>query len=175
MIIGNGDIASVLKEVDRDDLTFFASGVSNSQEDRKSEYMREVDLLDEQNPSRHLVYFSSLSIFHTNTKYTMHKRAMEESIKKWFSTYTIVRLGNITWGDNPHTFINYFKRKIQNNEPISIKDEYRYLIDKEEFLHWMKLIPIWSCEMNLPGKRMKVQEIVNKLQLDEGWKKYEHA
>lgn len=46
MIIGNGDVASVLQ--DRDDLIYFASGVSNSQETRGSEFRREKDLLFEQ-------------------------------------------------------------------------------------------------------------------------------
>ena len=45
MIIGNGNIARALKDIDRDDLLFFASGVSNSQEDRESEYKREMELL----------------------------------------------------------------------------------------------------------------------------------
>lgn len=161
MIIGNGDIANALREVDRDDLLFFASGVSNSQETRESEYEREAKLLDEQDQGRHIVYFSSLSIFYKDSRYTIHKRTMEGLIKYAFSTYTIIRLGNITWGDNPHTLINFLRNKIKNNEPIDIQDTYRYIISKDEFLHWIKLIPDWNCEMNLPGTRMKVEEIVN--------------
>jgi hypothetical protein len=40
MIVGRGDIASVLN--DREGVTFFVSGVSNSNETRDSEFMREM-------------------------------------------------------------------------------------------------------------------------------------
>ena len=43
MIVGNGSIASVLE--DRDDLVFFASGVSNSSCADEKEYERELNLL----------------------------------------------------------------------------------------------------------------------------------
>jgi len=153
-IIGNGDIASVLP--DREDLLFFASGVSNSQETRENEYQREEDLLLKQDQWNHFVYFSSLAIFYSDTRYTKHKLKMEKRVKEKFPIYTIIRLGNITWGKNPNTLINYFKV----NSKAEIKDEYRYICDKEEFLHWINLIPKWSCEMNIIGKRMKVVEVV---------------
>lgn len=159
MIIGNGDIAKALKDVDRSNLTFFASGVSNSKEKKKSEYKRERDLLFKQKQSCHLVYFSSLSVFYSNTPYACHKRDMEHWVKKLFNRYTIIRLGNITWGDNPHTIINYFKNSMKTDTPVEIKDTHRYIVDEEEFLHWIKLIPSWSCEINIPGKRLKVMEI----------------
>lgn len=84
---------------------------------------------------------------------------MEHWVKKLFNRYTIIRLGNITWGDNPHTIINYFKNSMKTDTPVEIKDTYRYIVDEEEFLHWIKLIPSWSCEINIPGKRLKVMEI----------------
>jgi len=151
MIIGNGDLATVLKEVQRSDLWFFASGVSNSQEERKEEYEREKELLKSQPYDCHLVYFSSLGVFFSDTRYINHKREMESIVKTKFAHYTIVRLGNITWGTNPHTFINAYRIK-----PYVVKDEYRYIIDKDEFLDWIKAIPNWSCEMNVQGRRMKI-------------------
>lgn len=154
MIIGDGDIAQVLP--DRDDLLFFASGVSNSQELRDSEYQREKDLLLSQDAREHIVYFSSLAIFYSNTKYTRHKLEMERRIKEKFPEYTIIRLGNITWGKNPNTLINYLKA----HPDAEIQDVYRYVTDKEEFLHWINLIPDFNVEMNIPGKRMLVKEIV---------------
>ena len=168
MILGHGDIASVL--TDRDDRLYFASGVSNSQETRESEYRREIDLLLSllQGPSvsplhppkkEHLVYFSSLSVFYSDSRYVRHKIEMEKAVKI-FRPYTIIRMGNITWGDNPHTLINFIKNKIRNREPFEVQDVYRYIIDKEEFLHWINLIPDWSCEINIPGRRMKVRDIV---------------
>lgn len=160
MIIGNGDIASVLQ--DRDGLVFFASGVSNSKERRQSIYKREIDLLLKQDKSRHLVYFSSLCIFYSKTRYARHKKEMEELVKKNFYRYTIIRLGNISWGRNPHTLINYLRARVEKGKPLEVKNTFRYLIDKEEFLHWLNLIPQWSCEMNITGKRLKVEQIVKK-------------
>jgi hypothetical protein len=153
MIIGNGDIASVL--IDREDRLYFASGVSNSEETREREYEREAILLTDQDKWRHIVYFSSLCVFYTDTRYAQHKRMMEKLVKKYFGHYTIIRLGNITWGKNPHTLINYMK----THKDAEVKDVYRYVVDKEEFLHWMELIPEWSCEMNVPGRMLKVKDI----------------
>ncbi len=156
MILGNGAIAKVL--TDKEDKLFFASGVSNSQETRESEYQLEKYFLMTQRRDLQLVYFSSLAIFYSDTRYVRHKREMEELVKT-FPKYAIIRIGNITWpNDNPHTLINAFK----NNPKLEVRDEYRYVIDQEEFLHWVNLIPRWSCEMNCPGTRMKVAEIIKK-------------
>lgn len=154
MILGHGDIAKVLPK--RRDVLFFASGVSNSQETRESEYDREIDLLLKQDKTKHIVYFSTLAIFYSNTRYTQHKKYMELLVETWFEKYTIIRLGNITWGNNPHTLINYMKA----HPEAEIKDEYRYVCDKDEFLHWINLIPNWNVEINIPGRRMKVVDIV---------------
>ncbi len=157
-IIGHGDIASVLS--DREDRIYFASGVSNSQETRGSEYTREIELLADQDTSMHLVYFSSLCIFYSDTRYSQHKRMMEGIVKNNFKHHTIVRMGNITWGKNPHTLINFIKNKIKNREPFEVLDVYRYVVDKEEFLHWIDMIPECSCEINIVGRRMMVKDIV---------------
>lgn len=157
MILGNGDIASAIK--DRKDMTFFACGVSNSQEERESEYSKEISLLLEQDSNSHIVYFSSLSVLYSQSRYARHKRYMEK-IVKGFRTYTIIRIGNITWGNNPHTFINHFREQKRRKEKLIIKNVYRFIIDKEEFRYWLGLIPNWSCEMNIPGNRMKVKDII---------------
>lgn len=158
MILGHGDIASVL--IDREDRLYFASGVSNSSETRESEYMREVDLLCMQHRSSHLVYFGSLSIFYSDSRYAKHKRFMEDMVKINFPRYTIIRMGNITWGKNPNTLINFIRNKFRTREPFEIQDVYRYVVDKEEFLHWVDLIPPWNAEINITGRRMKVRDIV---------------
>lgn len=153
MIVGDGDIARVLPY--RKDLLFFASGVSNSQCKDEKAFTREISLLLRQNKRAHIVYFSSLATLWSNTRYFQHKRYMEILVRENFVTWTIIRLGNISWGDNPHTLINYLKA----HPRAPIRSEWRYVIDKEEFLHWIDLIPEWSCEMNLPGRRMKVREV----------------
>ncbi|MFA5990492.1 MAG: hypothetical protein WC803_12925 [Sphingomonas sp.] len=165
MIIGHGDISSVLPE--RDDLLFFASGVSNSREDRESEYTREIDLLHAQDRDKHIVYFSSLCVFDKKSRYSQHKRRMELMISIIFETYTIIRIGNITWGSNTNTIINFLKDKIQKGEQYTVEDVYRHILSKEEFLYWIDRIPSWSCEMNIPGKMMMVSEIVESIKKGE--------
>ena len=162
MIIGNGDIGSILGKATKpkdDKFIFFASGVSNSAETRDSEFMREVNLLDRQDHSKHIVYFSSISIFWSDTPYFKHKKFMESKVALDFNSYTIVRLGNITWGKNSHTLINFFRNKIKNNESIEIQPGYRYIVTEEEFLYWIDLIPDWNCEFTIPGKRMRIIDI----------------
>jgi len=163
MIVGNGDIASVLE--DKEGLTYFASGVSNSSETREEEFEREKELLKKQDKSKHLVYFSSLCIFYSDSPYAEHKKLMEFYVSIWFKKYTIIRLGNITWGKNPNTLLNFFRNRIKNNEPFEIQDTFRYLVDKEEFLYWINMIPSWNCEMNITGQRLKVQTIVNRIKM----------
>ena len=87
---------------------------------------------------------------------------MEELVRKHFKSYTIVRLGNITWGKNSHTLINYFRNAKKNGKRLEIWDTYRYLVGKKEFLHWISMIPDWNSEMNITGKRLKVSRIISK-------------
>lgn len=166
MIIGNGDIASVLGIIDRENRIYFASGVSNSQEKRESEYQREIDLLLKQDKTKKLVYFGSLCIFYSKSRYANHKIEMEDLVKQNFPSYTIVRLGNITWGDNPHTIINFLKNEIKTGKKLKIEKTYRYLVDKDELLHWLAMIPERNCEMNITGRKMKVSEIVDSIKND---------
>src|SRR6185503_19689526 len=133
-IIGNGDIASAL--IDRDDLIFFASGVSNSRCSDPAKFNREMDLLRTMPRHMHLVYFSTLSIYYNWNPYVAHKKRMEALVKDLFQSYTIVRIGNISWGTNPHTLLNYLKA----HPEAEIQKVYRHVIDKDEFQYWMGLI-----------------------------------
>lgn len=167
MITGYGDIARALAEVDHPGRVYFASGVSNSAETRVSEFGRERRLLDAQPRHLRLVYFSSLCVFYSDTPYANHKRSMEAAVKEWFPAWTIMRLGNITWGTNPNTLINTMRARDAANQPQVIADVYRYLVDAEELRHWMALIPAFNCEMNITGRRMKVADIYQELVVKE--------
>lgn len=161
MKLGAGDIASVVPDDDR--FLFFFSGVSNSQETRESEFSRERDLLLAQDRNAHIVYCSTLAVFYGDTAYVHHKKMMEGLIKGLFPRYCILRIGNITWGNNPHTLINFFKEQRARGEELVVQDVYRYIVDEQEFLYWVGLIPDeWSCEMNIPGERLKVAEVVER-------------
>ena len=162
MIIGNGDIASVLN--DRDGATFFVSGVSNSNETRESEFIREIELLDKQDKSKCLFYLSSISVDDitkvSGNLYLQHKKRMELLIKSNFENYNIIRIGNITWGSNPNTFINYIKNKKSKGEAVLIKDEFKYLIDKEQLVLLTDNLPlIGQNTICVFGKMAKVNEM----------------
>lgn len=158
MIIGHGDIASAL--TDRPDVTWFASGVSNSKCTDVGEYERERVLLLNQPLGKHLVYFSSLCIYYGSSMYAAHKKVMELTIKHRWQSYTIVRLGNIDWGINPNTLINYLKA----HPEAEIQNTYRHIVSLDEFKYWMNLIPVGARnEMNIPGRMVFVPDLVKAL------------
>jgi hypothetical protein len=163
MIIGRGDIASILN--DREGAIFFVSGVSNSNETRESEFMREMELLDTQDRTKCLFYFSSISVDDVEkvigNKYLQHKRRMELLIKSNFQNYNIIRIGNIAWGSNPNTFINYIKNKIKNGEPVEIRDEYKYMIDKAQLVLLTDNLPLTGQnQISVFGRMAKVKDLL---------------
>lgn len=168
MIVGNGDIANALKDgnLDRDDVTFFASGVSNSKETSRAEFMREYELLKEYSMcGLHLVYFSSLSIYYSDSDYAAHKRTMEYEIQKIFKTFSIFRIGNIAWGNNPNTIINYFKSEFNSGRQPVLQDAYRHVISKDEFVYWIKKLNLNARDfINIPGEFIHVNEIWRRIQ-----------
>lgn len=135
MIIGNGLIANSLKNIDSEDIIFFASGVSNSLETRKSEFEREFTLLKntlESNRGNKLIYFSTLSIndqSKQNSHYVLHKKEIENYIQKYSENYLILRVGNIVGkGGNPNTLFNYLKAQISNNNKFVLHTKARRLL-----------------------------------------------
>lgn len=152
MVVGNGDVASVLK--DREDVIFLASGLSNSSNVTYRDLVREKQLIQKYSLNR-IVYFSSLAIYYSDTDYTRYKLEIEQYIKDTCKQYCIIRLGNIDWGTNPHTLLNYLKAHPEAER----RDEIRYIINKEEFLHWVNLIPNFNTEMNLTGKMVNVKDL----------------
>jgi hypothetical protein len=162
MIIGKGDIASILN--DREGAIFFASGVSKSSETNEAEFNREIELLLKQDRSKCLFYFSSITIDDVqkqSNRYLQHKRKMEELIKLNFENHNIIRIGNISWGTNPNTFINYIKNKISKGEPVEIKDEYKFVIDKHQLVLLTDNLPlIGQNTIGVFGKMAKVTELI---------------
>lgn len=160
MVIGRGDISQAI--TDREGFTFFCAGVSNREPLTDRARQNELNRIWRMNGTKSMfVYISSLSVYYSNSEYTKHKCDMENLVRRTFDNYCIIRIGNILWGDNPNTIINFLRNKIRNNEPIEIQDVYRYVIDKDELNHWVGLIPsTGKHEMNLTGRMLKVQRIV---------------
>lgn len=162
MIIGHGDIAGAI--LDRLDRLYFASGVSNSVSATEPEYARERRLLLDQDRSAHLVYFSSLCVYGATTRYAQHKREMENLVERHFPAHTLIRIGNITWGSNPHTLINHLRAVHQRGEQPDLRPVYRYPIHLDEFRECLRL----ECggEIDLIARRMTVAEIYQEYVLD---------
>jgi len=158
MIIGKGNVARVLN--DREGAIFFASGVSNSQCTDESQYQREKDLLKVlHNSYLSLFYFSSLALDTKLTRYYTHKIQMELLVKEHFKNYNIIRLGNLDWDENPHTFRNYIKSKQAIGEPVQIKDEWKYMISKEQLLLLTDNLPLTGKnEISIFGSMKKVKD-----------------
>lgn len=140
MIVGYGDVASAL--TDREGALYFASGVSNSNCTDTQQFKREMKLLQQQDRKLCCIYFSSMFCDTKSSPYFAHKQLMELGVKTWFDNYNIIRLGNITWGTNPHTFINYLRDRIAKGMPVKIKNEYRYVIDKKHLQMLTKSLPL---------------------------------
>jgi hypothetical protein len=159
MIIGRGDIAQILN--DREGALFFASGVSNSSESNPENFKREIDLLMIQPRDFCIFYFSTISIYLKESLYVNHKKKMERIIRSNWNNYNILRLGNISWGTNPNTFLNYIRHKLAMNEEVHIKDEYRYVIDEEQLLLLTDNLPlVGQNEINVFGKMALVRDLI---------------
>ena len=140
MIIGNGLIASLFTDCDQENIIFFASGVSNSLETQKEEFLREENLIRKtitENPNKIFIYFSTCSIYDsskTESQYVLHKLKMEQIITQLCPQYLIVRLSNAVGnGGNPNLLINYLVRSVKNSETINVHTKAtRNFIDTED-------------------------------------------
>ena len=140
MIVGNGLIASLFRNHDREDIVFFASGVSNSSETDPAQFQREETLVRKtlsESPGKLLIYFSTCSIYDsskTNSPYVLHKLHMEELVKNHTDQFMILRISNaVGKGGNPNLLMNYLTRSVSRNETINVHTKAtRNLIDAED-------------------------------------------
>lgn len=145
MIIGNGMLANALRKYDSDNVLFFASGVSNSQETVKAEFEREISLLCsalDHHKDKKLVYFSTCSIYDSSksaSPYVQHKINIEYLISEISDDFTIFRIGNaVGKGGNPNTLINFLKNAIETDKKISLhKNAGRILVDADDIAQFV--------------------------------------
>lgn len=173
MIIGKGLIASQFTDVDREDVIFFASGVSNSSETCVNQFDREKKMIENTiqfNKDKLFIYFSTCSIYDSskyNSPYVLHKLHMEEIIKEKSLKYLILRVSNaVGKGGNPNLLMNYLHSQIiTSNELIVHKNATRNLIDVEDVKHiTLKYIndKRWNRIVNVAYKENYfIQEIIS--------------
>src|SRR5690349_21738851 len=100
MIVGNGLIANLFKNEDRENVVFFASGVSNSLDGEKSAFLRDENLLRNhltEEPEEIFIYFSTCSIYDSSkdrSLYVNHKLKMERLVEEVAHKFVILRVSN---------------------------------------------------------------------------------
>lgn len=149
MIVGNGLLANAFDMYrTRDDVTVFASGVSNSLEDRKKEFHREQELLIESlgGLSRSLfIYFGTCSIYDPSMRgayYIRHKLKMEQIIVDSGLPYLIFRLPQIVGkSNNDSTLTNYLFSNILHEHHFYVwKKAIRFLVDIADVVRYVSYV-----------------------------------
>ena len=154
MVVGNGLISKSFDDyIDNEDYLIYASGVSDSSEDRDSEYDREFNLIKNHiSTNSKFIYFSTIN--NGDSKYFLHKRNMEKYIIDNSNNYLIFRLPNVVGdGGNINNIFNYLNKKIINDEFIKVQNVNRSLIDIDDVKN--------ICEycFNLKNKMLNISNI----------------
>lgn len=144
-IIGNGMIAKGFKiaAITSRELVIFASGVSNSLEEDKIKFNREIDLLNQHlKTNKCFVYFSSCSIDDISlgrTEYVVHKKNIENIIVSR-GNYFIFRLPQVVgYSKNTHVLANFLYSKIKKDQQFEIwKYATRNFIDIDDVFKIVK-------------------------------------
>lgn len=126
MIVGSGMLATAFaaRGAARRDLIVFASGVSNSNESRESEFARERSLLSGMlSRGLPLVYFSSCGVIEARElrrPYMRHKQAMEALVLA-SPNRLVVRLPQVVGRTaNPNTLTNYLDARIRAGDHFDV-------------------------------------------------------
>jgi nucleoside-diphosphate-sugar epimerase len=127
MIIGSGFIANSFRKsnFNAKNYIIFASGVSNSTEDKNKNFEREVKLVKKYSKLKKIfIYFSTISIYDNyrgQSLYVKHKLRIEKIIKKSFKNFYIFRLPQIAGvNKNKNTLLNYLYFNIKSQKTITI-------------------------------------------------------
>ena len=165
MIIGNGLIANLFRENDRENVVFFASGVSNSLETEKSAFLREENLLRktlEENPEKIFIYFSTCSIYDSSKNgsfYVNHKLRMEQIVEELSRNFLILRVSNaVGKGGNPNLLMNYLVNAFHQEKEITVHTlATRNLIDADD----IKNITLQFINENILNKIINIAYLEN--------------
>lgn len=161
MIVGNGMMAKKFAEYQHNkNVLIFASGVSNSKENRDSEFEREFNLLRktiELNFEKHFVYFGTSSMYDPmakNSPYVIHKLEMEQYVVENCESYNVFRISQVIGRANNPTLVNFIVNNIVYDKEfevweratrnlIAVDDVYKivdYLLTNK--LHYNKIINV---------------------------------
>lgn len=151
-VIGNGFIAKKFrkysKTLEKDGITIYAAGISNSSEKKVKEFSRELNKLKKfcKNLRNKIIYISTYSISdksRSKRRYVKNKIKIEKFIKRNCKNYLIIRLPEIVgFNKNPNTLTNYFYKSIKDKKKILVyENTTRNLLDVDDAIkHTIKLI-----------------------------------
>ena len=125
-VIGNGLLAkSFAATAFTRDCLILASGVSNSNEHRDSEFRREVDIVEaaiREHPSSRVIYFSTCSILQkTQTPYIRHKLEMESRVVAAAASFHIYRLPQVVGPTRNLTLVSYFVESLLQRRRVTVQ------------------------------------------------------
>ena len=163
MIVGNGMIATACRAIDRDNVIFFASGVSDSGETSRNAFARESNLLDSYlcYDDKILVYFGTST--DSNSIYSLHKQKMCKKVKT-AERHIVLNLSQVVGrGGNANNFFNSIFTALTNGDEIKVCPVYRSLIDLDDIIMALE----WLLDNHLYGEHnlfdidlMSVKDIV---------------
>jgi dTDP-4-dehydrorhamnose reductase len=146
MVAGRGLLGKALKEIDREDIIFYANGVSDSTiESIADGYFEENEItaFAKETSAKTFVYFSTIQVNaaeNLQRPYVIHKIKMEELVKRLFPDYLIIRTSNIIGRNlwNRHTLFNFLYSSLKEEKRIPIVDSaLRNILDVD---HFMRLV-----------------------------------
>lgn len=126
MVIGSGLLAGAFRHYFASDpiVKIFASGVSNSSESRKSQFLREGELLKASlTREGRLVYFSTCSIYDPSAKsspYVAHKLEMEAMVLESKDNMVFRLPQAVGHTSNKNTLCNFLYEKLMNEENFDL-------------------------------------------------------
>lgn len=127
MVIGRGMIATKFSCYKDENILFFASGVSNSNEIDEEAFHKEETLLRntlQERRTKTFIYFSSCDVENPqlNSKaYYQHKLKMENIVSSSRGNFYIFRLPQVVGhGGNKNTLINFLLEKIRSKTSFEI-------------------------------------------------------
>ena len=136
MIIGSGLMAIACNGIDREDVLFFASGVSDSSEKDDREFQREENMLFtniEKYHNKVFIYFGAIG---GGELYLRHKYKMQSIILQKTNNFIILNLSQVVGhGGNANTLFNAFRKSLLKGEEIKVyRDCFRSLIDIDDVM-----------------------------------------
>jgi nucleoside-diphosphate-sugar epimerase len=175
-LIGNGLVATALQAIKKNhqEFVFYASGVSDSEESKRKEFLREKHLLLQtikQNQFRRIVYFSTCSIYSNKSNsspYINHKIEMEGMVLN-SNGGLVLRVPQLVGNSgNKNNLFRYLYDSIKNEKPINVLvNAERNIIDIDDMVFIISKIlnpDLKSKIINIAKpKNDKVSDIVLKI------------